>query len=92
MSKFLKVSVTRAESTLLYVEVPDDFDPCMIFRDRYGEELGRIALETTDRSDWDEYEWEKTVEAQEVVSVDAETANQFMVGTLRLVDTPPVIP
>jgi hypothetical protein len=84
MSKFLRVTVTRSESTELYVQVPDDFRPEDMLRYKYREELGRIAIETTDRSDWDNYAWPESIEVQGVVAVDAETANEFMVGTLRL--------
>ena len=83
MAKFLKVGVTKTFSTDLYVEVPDDFDPVSIMRASHRDVIGTIAMETTDRSDWDEFEWEKTVEACEVMVVPESEASQFMVGRLR---------
>lgn len=89
----MKVTVTRSESTELYVEVPDDFEQGELLRNKYQSEMGRIAMETTDSSDWDKYRWSETVEVQAVVDVDAWIADQFMIGTLRIkVDSPPVIP
>ena len=84
MTRLLKVTVTRTSSTDLYIEVPDDFPVVEILQNKYQTELERIALETTDRSDWDEYEWEKTVEAQEVAVADPCDVDQFMQGTLRI--------
>ncbi len=83
MAKFLKVGITKTLSTDLYVEVPDDFDPWSIMRASHRAELGVIAMETTDRSDWDEFEWEKTVEACEAMVVPESEASQFMVSRLR---------
>lgn len=83
MAKFLKVGVTKTLSAYLYVEVPDDFDLGTIMRASHRAELGKIALETTDRSDWDEFEWEKTIEACQAKVVSESEASQFMVGRLR---------
>ena len=83
--KYLKVGVTRESSTDLYIEVPDDFDPMSILRASHRNEIGLIAAQTTDDSDWDQFEWEKTVEAHEVTEVTEAEATQFIVGTLRAV-------
>lgn len=90
--KYLKVEVTRQSSTDLFVEVPDDFDPALMLRDKYRKQLGRIAMETTDRLDWDDYEWENTVEAHGVKVVSEKEASDYMIGTLSVIsqDDPPL--
>lgn len=85
--KFLKLGVIRQSSTDLYVEVPDDFDPVEILRSKHQEAVGKIAFETTDSTDWDDFEWEKDVEVCSVEPVSESEARQFTVGRL-VVDEP----
>lgn len=82
---FLKVEVTRTESTELYVEVPDDFDHSQLMRHEYQKELARIADETThDSLDWDNSEWEETVEVQSISKVSEDQAKQYTCGKLEV--------
>lgn len=86
MAKFVRVCVTRTESTELYVSVPDDFNNGDLMGGKYKEEIGRIAAETTDSMDWDVSEWEDTVEVQSVADVEEKEADQYMWGELKVVD------
>lgn len=80
--KYLKVEVTRTESTELYIEVPDEFDGATIMHQSFQERIGKIAMETTDSMDWDNYGWEENIEVQSVKTVSKDEAEQYMVGTL----------
>ena len=84
MPKFLKVKVTRTDSSELYIEVPDDFDPKLLLLGRNRDQLGLIAMETTDRSDWDNTAWEETVEAHSVSVVDQSEAENYIIGTWQV--------
>lgn len=86
MAKFMRVYVTRTESTELYVSVPDDFDKADLMGGKYKDEIGRIAAETTDSMDWDVSEWEDTVEVQSVTDVNEKEADQFMWGELKVME------
>ena len=82
--KFLKIGVTRTSSTDLYVEVPDDLDPFDFLRGKHLQDLQRIARETAPNDhEWDYYDWQLSVEAQEVDVVEEAEARQFAVGVLR---------
>ena len=84
MAKFLRVCVTRTESTELYVSVPDGFNNGDLMGGKYQAEIGRIAAETTDSMDWDVSEWEDTVEVQSVADVEEDEAKQYMWGELKV--------
>lgn len=86
MAKFLRVCVTRTESTELYVSVPDGFDKADLMGDKYQAEIGRIAGETTDDMDWDSSEWESTVEVQSVADATEKEADQYAWGELKVGD------
>ena len=81
---FLKVEITRTESTELYIEVPDDFDRSLLVRNEYQKELARIADETTDYSDWDNSEWEDTIKVQSISRVSENEAKQYSCGKLEV--------
>lgn len=82
--KYLKLEVTRESGTDLYVEVPDDFSIDAIGHSKFKEEIGRIAAETTDDSDWDDLEWDKDVTVQSSKVVSKAEAEQYIVGTLKV--------
>lgn len=82
--KYLKLEVTRESGTELYIEVPDDFNIDAIGHQRFKEEIGRIAAETTDDSDWEDWEWEKDVTVQSVKVVRKEEAEQYCIGTMKV--------
>ncbi len=71
--EFLRVEVTRAQSTELYLKVPKGWRP----KGRDYKLLGKAAKETTDRSDWDDYGWENSVEIQGCAVVEEKEATQF---------------
>jgi hypothetical protein len=71
--EFLRVEVTRTQSTELYLKVPNGWRP----RGRDYKILGKAAKETTDRSDWDDYQWENTVEMQSCSVCQEKEATQF---------------
>lgn len=73
--EYLKVEVTRTESTDLYLKVPKGWRPWS----RHHAILGKAARATTDSSDWDSYMWEQTVEAQCCHPCPAEEAEQYRV-------------
>ena len=81
MSKFLEVHVARDMDGLLYLEVPDDFDP-----DNHSLSsivLKNAAAETMDDMDWDE---SSGVYARSVREVSAEKAQQYACYSLLNVD------
>ena len=84
--KTFKVSVTKTLTTDIYIQVPDDFDVRDFMRAEYQGELGRIALETTEDYDWDEFEWEKSVEAVHVTPATVGEASDYKVGELRITE------
>lgn len=68
--KYIRLTVTREQTTDVYVAVPEDFDPADPKHIR-SIDLERAVRETVDESDWGfddpEYEWIgcNTVEADE---------------------------
>ena len=84
MSKFLKVEVTRTETTDLYIEVHDDFNGSELRFGKYRRCVAAVAKETTDDYDWDSHEWEDTVEVQTVCEVDESEAVKYKHGKLDL--------
>ena len=57
-------------------------------RSKHQEAVGKIAYDTTDSMDWDDFEWQKDVEVHEVAVVSESEARQFAVGRLNLVARP----
>lgn len=51
--KYLKVEVSRTETTDLYVRVPEEFETCNLASLEYRRHLADIAEDTTDRLDWE---------------------------------------
>lgn len=76
--EYIRVEVTRTESTSLYLKVPKGWRPSGIYR----ELMGHAAKETTTKADWDNSGWESSVEAQGHKLVDAEEAEQYQVFDL----------
>lgn len=72
---YIRVEVTRPQSTELYLKVPKGW---MLGR-RDRKLLGIAAKETTDDSDWDSWEWEKTVEIQSSRACTKEEAERYHV-------------
>ncbi len=75
--KYLKVTVTREQSTDAYVQVPDDFDKATL--GKFRDELNRIVDETTCSYDW---ETESRVSLDYSEEVAASEAEQYAIGTL----------
>ena len=73
--EYLCVEVTRTETTDIFLKVPKGWKPT----GRDSKMLGRAAKETTEDSDWDNYRWEDTVEAQGHKAVDADEAELYKV-------------
>ena len=73
--EYLRVEVTRTETTELYLKVPKGWKPT----GRESKMLGRAAKATADDSDWENYRWEDTVEAQGHAVVDADEAELYKV-------------
>jgi len=71
--EFLRVEVTRAQGSQLYMKVPKGWRPT----GRNSRVLGKAAKETTERSDWDDYGWEQTVEMQSCAVVDEKEARGY---------------
>lgn len=72
MSKFLKLEVSRSESTDLYLKVPDDFVPSWAT-------LGALDLQKAAHETTDSYEWEAEgrIEVQGFGEVSADEALQY---------------
>lgn len=51
--KYLKVEVSRTETTNLYVRVPEEFEAYNLASLEYRRHLADIAEDTTDRQDWE---------------------------------------
>ena len=79
-----KVAVTKTLPSRIYVQVPDDFNVRDFMNPKYQSELGRIAFETTDGCDWDEFEWESSVQAVQVTPATEEEVSDYEVGVLRI--------
>lgn len=73
--EFLRVEVTRAQGTELYMKVPKGWRPT----GRNSRVLGKAAMETTERSDWDGYGWEQTVELQSCAVVAEKEARAYAI-------------
>ena len=90
---FVRVIVTRQESTELYIEIPDGFDMNLLMRNQYQRELARIADKTADDAlDWDNSEWEDTLQVQRISKVTEHEARQYACGELVVQTTPAVTP
>lgn len=77
--KYLKVEVTRTESTEVYIKVPEDFNP----RHLPNEIVRKATVKTTTDDDWDKWGWEDSVEWQGIKEVPASEATQFKVYNLE---------
>ena len=77
--EFLRVEVTRAQGTELYMKVPKGWRPT----GRNSRVLGKAAAETTGRSDWDDYGWEQTVEMQSYSVVNEKEARGYMLYEVK---------
>jgi hypothetical protein len=77
---YLRVTVTRSESTELYIEVPDDFEVNEIIKHKHQKRIAEIADEITDDSEWDSSEWKGTVDVQSVSVVSDVEAKKYKVG------------
>jgi hypothetical protein len=84
MSKWFELNVVRKSYTSIYVEAPDGVTPAMLMLAKNSREIGRIADETTDRHDWDDFGWEEDVEVTSVKEVTEEKAKEFEVGQIGL--------
>jgi hypothetical protein len=73
--EYLKVEVTRTESTDLYLKVPKGWRPSW----GYGKMMAKAAKETTTESDWDGHDLEQTIEIQGHGPVEAEEALDYSV-------------
>ena len=80
--KYLAIEVAKSATTDLFVEVPDDFDEKQFMRGLHRKELGRIARETTNEWEWDDFGWDDSLEIIEVKVVEESEAKQFKIGTL----------
>jgi hypothetical protein len=76
MSKFFKLSVSRSETTDVYLKCNDLMTPRDAMR---CPDIGEACHETTDDTDWDNFGWEHDVEVHGCVEVSEEEANQFQV-------------
>jgi len=77
--EFLRVEVSRRESTEIYLKVPMGWRP----KGRDYKILGKAAKETTSSCDWDKsYGWENDVEMQSCYVCSPEEANQFFCYTV----------
>lgn len=83
--EFLRVEVTRAQGTELYIKVPKGWRPT----GRNSRVLGKAAKETTERSDWDDYGWEQTVEMQSCAVVDEKEARAFALYEVKPEESSP---
>ena len=81
--KFLKVQVVKKSHTDVYIEVPDDFEPRDIMHHKYREQIGKIAEETTQTYDWDEYGWEEDVDVEAASVVEESEAKEHQCGKLE---------
>lgn len=80
---FVRVIVTRQESTELYIEVPEGFDGSKLMHHTYQKEVARITSETTTEAKWDSSEWEDTVEVQSIANVPESEAMKYICGKLK---------
>ena len=80
---FLKVGVTRKAYSELYIEVPDGFDKNKLRSYELSKELGKVAKETTDSCDWENYGWEDDLDVDDINEVSVEEANLYKVGKLH---------
>lgn len=81
--KFLKVQVARKAWTDLYVSVPDSFQKDDLRKWMYRDKVAKIAAETTNSSEWDEYGWEEDLEINTIQEVDEIEAIAFSVGEIE---------
>jgi len=78
--KYLKVQVARKAWTDLYVSVPDSFQKDDLRKWIYRDKVAKIAIETTNNSDWDGFGWEEDMEINVIQEVDEAEAKLFSVG------------
>jgi hypothetical protein len=94
--KYLEVEITRTQGTLVFLQVPKDFNhrACVNLK----EILRDAAIETCDESDWrlGSDQWEDTVEWQAIKEVPKREAEAYVMYEVKSPNTqlsqPPVPP
>lgn len=79
--EYIRVEVTRSQSTQLFMKVPKDWRPSGRAYDY--KLMGMAAKETTENYDWDDYGWEDTIEVQSYKPVDAKEAESYSIFDVR---------
>lgn len=73
--EYLKVEITRTESTDLYLKVPKGWRPTWKDRDM----IVRATVDTISESEWDHFNWQDTIEDQGHGVCTAEEAETYAV-------------
>jgi len=81
-TKFLKLEISRSESTDIYLEVPDDFD---LGRHLPWTLLTEAAVKTVSNGDWDNFGWESTLEVHGRTIVKEDEAKGYQHLTIEQV-------
>lgn len=77
--EYIRVEVTREQSTEIYMKVPKDWRP--IGRNIHA--VSRAAKETTLDGDWDDFGWEQTVGVLSCGVVDEKEAMHYPVYEVK---------
>jgi hypothetical protein len=77
MSRFLKVSITREQSSVIYVKVPDGFENNSIRQHR--DEINSITEDTVYESDW----MDSFIGVESVKEIPEEEFRQWSSGEIK---------
>ncbi len=82
--KYLEVEVTRTQSTVVFLKTPYDFDVTKLKRGGGKDSiLANACKRTTSDLDWDDWDWESTVEYQSSKEVSEDDATCYAVYEVK---------